>query len=678
MKKRLDPMWRVIVALLLIAAIAPAVVLSGAVDAAAPGPQDPPDTYIDPIPEYVNASFIDTLTWLTGTSICAQSRTVSDVEVQIINDSDGYCWDDGPGDWRLPCEWNDADFVVGGAWGDHQKDWEYIGGTLPGSGNFRSGWSYTVKARAIDDDNYKDPMPATANFTYDDADPDVSFTTVFPGTIYDKLDVIEGTASDDDGEVDQVRVMIRNVNDDTYWNGLWWQPTPNSVWLMTDGTLEWEITDNTVPALPEWRHNTDYKIKCKTSDKADNRDVNMEGPRTFLFREELTASATKPGLHMDPIPEWTNALPGFSGTSRSIVTRTITDVRVMIQDKSENPDVWWDETLGDWNDTKPVWPRNIGGAPAVIDAWGQYDWNFPTSVDPDFWWKDGHEYTIQAWCMDSAVPGKEATTSTQTFTFDNADPASVIDAFDVIVYNHWGSLTGWAEDSAGGEIGMVVVLIERLSDGLFWNGAGWGIKDWSDVTGNWWDWVFAEPGDKDFGSVKEAWKVTSSTAQELPPLKNGETYDLAVHALDKAGNEETTALKQFTFKYDMSDVAHATPTPEPSVTQSPGPPGPTPEPTYSPGPGPSATETPTATETPISSTSTPEATPTVVSPTATPTATSTAGEGGMEWVWWHYLIIGLGAALFIALIVLIIVKPSGGGGEAGGEAGEEAVEEEEL
>ena len=57
--KRIDSLWRVLVVLLLIAAIAPAVLMSGAVVADAPGPQDPPDTYMDPIPEYLNAAFID-------------------------------------------------------------------------------------------------------------------------------------------------------------------------------------------------------------------------------------------------------------------------------------------------------------------------------------------------------------------------------------------------------------------------------------------------------------------------------------------------------------------------------------------------------------------------------------------------------------------------------------------
>jgi hypothetical protein len=576
-------MRRLILGLVAISLVLGAVVASAALllggGTVALEPGDPPDTYMDPIPDYINANYADNFVWITGTSIAAPSRVIDNVEVQIIRNFDGYRWNDVGGMWTNdPNLWNDATVDVI-PWSSNQWDWEYTGGTLPTSADFQSGLSYTVKARAEDDDGYLDLSPPEDTFIYDDADPDVSFTTVFPGTIYDELDTIEGTASDDDGELDQVRVMIQNTDDTTYWNGLWWQPTPDSVWLMTDGTLNWEISRSTNPALPQWYHNTNYEIDAQAADKADNRDLNMEGPRTFLFRKTLTASSTKPGIHMDPIPEWTNALAGFSGTSKAIATRTITDVRVLIQDKTEDPDMWWDETLGDWNTTKPVWPRNIGGMSAAVDAWGQQDWNFAIPADPDFLWKNNHEYSIQAWCIDSAVPGKEATTSTQTFTYNDVDPASVIDAFDVIVYNHWGSLTGVAEDGVGGEIGMVVVLIQRLSDSLYWNGAGWGAVEWNNVAGDWWEWVFAAAQDGIYDEYQEGWEVTSSTAQEQPPLKNGETYHLYVHALDKAGNEETTAEKEFMFRYDLSGPA-PTPTPGPTAT---------PEPTTQPTAQPTAT-----------------------------------------------------------------------------------------
>ena len=656
---------------------------------------------------YVRITYTYNTPWITGTSIYAKARTVDAVEVQIIRDHDGYRWDDGANDWvNDPDLWNEAD-IIAPMWGENQFDWEYTasGGTHPASTDFQSGWSYTVKARAIDDDGVKDPLPVEDSFIYDNVDPDVSFTTVFPGTVYDKLDEIKGTASDDDGEVDQVRVKIMmdipplNPSpapaglEDMYWNGLFWQD--KSVWIMTDGTLSWAISRSTDPALPQWLHNINYEIDAQAADKADNRDTNHEGPGRFLFRKQLSASSSKPGIYMDPIPKWLNGIGFLSGTSLAIATRDVTDVRVMIQDKTENPDVWWDEVDGDWNTTKPVWPRNLGGAPwlAPKDAWGHQDWGIPLPfINPNFYWKDRHEYTIQVWCEDSA--GKTATTSSVSFTYDDALPASVIDAFDEKVYNHWTSLTGVAKDSLGGQIGMVVVKIQH-GDGAdppnpvdeWWNGAGWGGAEWDDTAGEWWDWVFAEPeSGKAFSSVEQDWKVTSATAQELPPLKNGQTYWVYVHAIDRAGNVEATAEKKFKFYYDMSDTAHVTPTPEPSVTQSPGPqptstgPQPTstgPQPTST-GPqptstGPQPTSTgPQPTSTGPTETETPE-------PTAEPTTTPSDG-GGMKWVWWHYLLIGLGAALIIALIILIMVKPGGGrgGGEAGGEAGEEAAEEEEL
>jgi hypothetical protein len=49
-----------------------------------------------------------------------------------------------------------------------------------------------------------------------------------------------------------------------------------------------------------------------------------------------------------------------------------------------------------------------------------------------------------------------------------------------------------------------------------------------------------------------------------------------------------------------------------------------------------------------------------------------AAEGG-EWVWWYYLLIGLGALLVVAIIVLILIRPKG----EGEGAAEEGYEEEE-
>jgi len=118
---------------------------------------------------YVRITYTYNTPWITGTSICAKARTVAAVEVQIIRKHDGYRWDDGCNMWvNNPDLWNQAD-LVGAMWGENQFDWAYTasGGTHPAAGNFQSSWEYTVKARAIDDDGVKDPVPAQYTFIYD-------------------------------------------------------------------------------------------------------------------------------------------------------------------------------------------------------------------------------------------------------------------------------------------------------------------------------------------------------------------------------------------------------------------------------------------------------------------------------------------------------------------------------
>ena len=105
MRKRFDPMWRIAVVLLVVIALAPVAVLSGSTEA-----YDPtrPETYLDPIPDYIDSTTVAGM-WSEGTSHDSSGTCFVDhIEVQIIRNSDGFCWRDGPGlfidgDW-----WNDV------------------------------------------------------------------------------------------------------------------------------------------------------------------------------------------------------------------------------------------------------------------------------------------------------------------------------------------------------------------------------------------------------------------------------------------------------------------------------------------------------------------------------------------------------------------------------------------
>ena len=644
MRKRFDPMWRIAVVLLVVIALAPVAVLAGVTQADEP---IRPETYMDPIPDYINYALADSPDWLTGTSLDSLgSSFVVDVEVMIIRNSDGYRWSPGFSAWiDVETAWVPINpqpplppvtrGTIGPDWDPNQWVWSYL---VPAdrtvlANALTSGESYTVKAKAADALGFEDLTPAQDTFIYDNVEPDVSFTTVFPSTVYDSTtsysqefpDKITGTASDDDGQIDQVRLLIQNTDSTDYWNGYWWQTNP--VWIMAKGTTSWEISKTTDPPLPEWYNEVNYAVTVQTVDKAGNKDSTFDGPEAFLFRREGSSSG---GCYIDPLPEYANAMPQFTGTSRASGADVIDMVRFYLVDTSAQPDVYWEQGTGWVEGTPPTdWNNLPGVVPVLNPATGQYDWIIGTGPVT---FTEGHEYRLQAKAFEAAPSTTTFTSSGyEYFTLDTEEPGSSIDAFDVIVYNSWTSLTGHSGDSKG-EVGQVVVLIQRdpLGVGDYWNGAGWGTDQWGGA-GDYWDWVFATPTDGNYNSDDEDWKVTSTTPQDLPPLMNGVDYHVEIHALDKAGNEETTAVKDFTFLIDLEGYTPPPPPPPPGPTGTPMPPGPTPPP-VTPGPGsPTATPTaPVATQTPTATAG--PTTPTQPTPTPTPitSVTKTIGAGGGE------------------------------------------------
>jgi len=660
MRKRFDPMWRIAVALLLVISLAPLAVLAGVTQADTPVR---PETYMDPIPEYINFDIANSATeYIRGTSLDSlESSPVVDIEVQVIRNSDGYRWNDATGLWvDNPDRWNSV-LVYGTfgveTWTTDQWAWTYGGGAGgPAPADLDSAGSYTVKARAVDGLGFQDLSPAYRSFIYDNEEPDVSFATVFPGTVYDSTttysssdfpDKITGTASDDDGEIDQVRLLIEDTDNTLYWNGHWWQA--NSVWIKAQGTTSWEISKTTDPPLPEWRNNVNYEVSAQTADKAGNKDSTFDGPEAFLFRREISSTTTTGSIVVDVLPEYANAMDVISGTAKAKSGQDVAEVRICIYDQTDKE--WWNEVGNMWDGSTPPTSTSSAGwadcpvvtapdaapAPYLVDmpAYGQWDWAFDVTAfatDLSTQWANGHKYRIQVYMEDDAATPNKKVSSYEDFIYDDEEPGSSIDAFDVIVYNTWTSLTGHSGDSKG-EVGQVVVLIQRSVDNLWWNGAGWGNAQWG-CGADEWDWIFATPTNGKYDSNDEDWKVTTTTPQDLPPLRSNEAYHVEVHALDRAGNEETTAVKDFTYRVDLESYTPpappVTPGPTPEPTYSPGP-----EPTYSPGPAPTQSPGPQPTQSPgPQPTQSPGPQPSPGEPTPTPTpetsVTKTIGAGGGE------------------------------------------------
>ena len=144
MKKRMNPAWRIVIALLLLFALAPVVALSIPAQAGAP-----PDTYINDIPEYLGTNTHPVV--IAGTAIADSPSTVDQVKVQITYEANDktYYWTGGlAGAWTVIETTLIAPFVIGAPslW-TPQYDWS-VG--LPLGGDLADGEEYTVTAWSED------------------------------------------------------------------------------------------------------------------------------------------------------------------------------------------------------------------------------------------------------------------------------------------------------------------------------------------------------------------------------------------------------------------------------------------------------------------------------------------------------------------------------------------------
>ncbi|MDY6916944.1 MAG: Ig-like domain repeat protein [Chloroflexota bacterium] len=540
MKKRFHTAWRFTVAFLLLTAL----VAGALVAPVSVGAVTPPDTYIDPIPEFFND-----VPNITGTSVAESDRDVVEVAVQIIRHPDNKYWLDGTG-WVVdPETWNgivvDLAGVVNGPWGDNQYDWDYTTYTAIGAGNLADGKTYSFKARAEDDDGYVDLSPYYRSFTYDETDPDVSISTNISGTV-NELTKVQGAAADaSPGQLDQVLVKVEDTDNTLFWNGSGWQV--DEVWLRATGTTSWQISTTTTPRLPEWTNGVNYSIDVKAWDKASNESAVVS--KAFEFRKELSAGQ----CYIDPVAgsssdPFLNDLTTITGTSRAKSGSDIDEVKVKITWKG-SPTQYWDGTFWmtslDWEDA----PAGIVAGAAVDGHW---DWDYT----PGITWQYGEEYEIQARAHDD--PNDQYYTSgTRSFTFDDQLPNTEIGLITGTVYNTLDEVDGTAWDNSPGKTETVLLTIENVGTGDFWNGSFWQATEiWikSKVTGS-------------TGTVP--WEITYATSPKLPQWCNGgggtgTDFTITAEAVDKAGNRDTTATKTFTFRYQLS-----LPTGDPTISRSP-------------------------------------------------------------------------------------------------------------
>jgi hypothetical protein len=108
--------------------------------------------------------------------------------------------------------------------------------------------------------------PYSDSITIDLTPPDSGIVVPSSGVIFDSLSAISGT-SVDNCEVSKTELLIRNINNNLYWNGSNW--ISQECWLETKGINSWTYS------APDWSDNSNYSIVSRAVDKISNYQVTI-------------------------------------------------------------------------------------------------------------------------------------------------------------------------------------------------------------------------------------------------------------------------------------------------------------------------------------------------------------------------------------------------------------------
>jgi predicted phage tail protein len=347
---------------------------------------------------------------------------------------------------------------------------------------------HTVEARARNSVGNWDESPAQHTVVVD-----VTSPTLAMGAIPDFVRTVPwlgGSAADPGpGQLDRVEVQIRNLSQDSYWNGSSW--TPASTWVAASGTGSWSY------ALPALSNGIAYRVRAMAIDSAGNESA--------VISETFTFDTTAPAITMSDIPDPVDSLPAVSGTAADPAPGQLDRVEIQIRNVSQN--TYWDEA--GWA-TVPTWVSASG-----TDSWSRA---LPALAN-------GSIYEVMARAFDSA--GNESGVVSDNFTFNDLTGPTVwmISLPDFVASLSW--ISGTAEDPAPGQLDRVEVQVRNASKNTHWDGTAWAPSS---------TWLTA--------SGTDSWNYP------LPALDNGTTYGLSARAFDSAGNE--SAVVSHTFIFDTA------------------------------------------------------------------------------------------------------------------------------
>ncbi len=281
-----------------------------------------------------------------------------------------------------------------------------------------------------------------------------------------------GTASDSGGSgLTSVKLTLQRSSDNLYYSGAGWAQQATE--LSLDGTSSWSWG---APYLADGK----YSLQAIARDGAGN--IGRSNVVTFNLGTGDTTPPT--ALITAPIDTWSyTSLSSATGTASDSVG--VSKVRVRLQRASDSK--YWNGS--DWSATN-----------ADAAASGTTNWSFalPTLADGS--------YMLRATASDDA--GNSGSSAVTQFVVDKTAPSVVvIEPRSGKAYSSLPAANGTASDSNG--LYEVRCIIQRSSDGRYWNGSQW-VTTWTELLSiGTTDWSFTMPdlarGSYTFWAVARDW-----------------------------------------------------------------------------------------------------------------------------------------------------------------------------
>jgi hypothetical protein len=202
-----------------------------------------------------NNGFYSGLNFILGNAKdVANGSGVAKVEIIIKRLIDNYTWDGSV--WTKPKTWISA---------GSEEPWSYNTSMV----SWISGVKYQVRSKATDYANNTEAPGEVINFTFDFIKPLSNIFEPLNKVWLNKLDEINGNASDLKGSgVKLVDIAIERLDDNNYWYGDQWNTT--EYWLPTNGKQLWEYNSTNVT----WTAGSVYVVRSRATDNL----LNIETP----------------------------------------------------------------------------------------------------------------------------------------------------------------------------------------------------------------------------------------------------------------------------------------------------------------------------------------------------------------------------------------------------------------